>query len=280
MNDDLYDLHRAVEDRHWWFVGRRRIVERLLRRVLPAAPRPLIVEVGCGTGGNLAKLSRWYSCVGIDTSARAISHARTRAVNVRWICGTAPDDLGPTYGEARVVLLLDVLEHVADDFALFSRLLSGITPGGHVLIMVPADPALWTQHDVSYGHYRRYLPGRLTRLWHGLPVTLRLLSYFNTRLWPIVKLVRAVSRWRGHASGGAESDLALPPAPLNRLLETVLAGEATALIAALDQPQPTAYAFGVSLIALVRREAGHCPVRTRPAGVVPDQHDPQRLASA
>jgi SAM-dependent methyltransferase len=280
MNDALYDLHRAVEDRHWWFVGRRRIVRRLLGRILPETPRPVIVEVGCGTGGNLADLSQWYTCIGIDTSARAIAHARERDAPVRWVCGTAPDDLGSAFRDASVVLLLDVLEHVADDFALFSQLLAGLAPGSHVLIMVPADPALWTQHDVSYGHYRRYLPARLARLWDGLPVTVRLLSYFNARLWPMIKLVRAVSRWRGRASGGAGSDLVLPPAPLNRFLESVFAGEATALLAAVDAPQPSAYSAGVSLIALVRREAGACSVRCRPADAGPDQHDPGRLASA
>ena len=81
-------------------------------------------------------------------------------------------------------LLMDVLEHVPDDFAFLSELLAASSPGAHFLITVPANPSFWSAHDESNGHYRRYEPDRLGRLWSGLPVTTRLLTYFNARLYP------------------------------------------------------------------------------------------------
>ena len=94
MQHDQFQLHADIEQRHWWFVGRRRILCRLAAEVLPPSPQSLVVDVGCGTGGNLAALADRYRCVGIDTSAEAVELARRRFPNVQFIAGRAPQDLG------------------------------------------------------------------------------------------------------------------------------------------------------------------------------------------
>ncbi len=275
MNQDLYGVHRDLEERHWWFRGRRRIMRRLLAHVVPPEQSKVVIDVGCGTGANIASLADQYSCVGIDTAEQAIAPARSHFPAVRFVCGSAPEDLGPLMGQASALLLMDVLEHVPDDFVFFSRLVAALPPGAHVLITVPADPGLWSPHDVSFGHYRRYVPERLARVWAGLPVTVRLTSYYNTRLYPIVKLVRAVNRWRGRTSGLGQSDISMPPKPFNWCLEGLFAGEAACLLACVDHPQQLTYARGVSLVALLRREPGEIQVRHKPADLEPDLHDPQ-----
>ena len=85
--------------------GRRRILCRLVAEVLPPSPQAVIVDVGCGTGGNIAALADRYPCVGIDTSAEAIELARQRFPKVRFIAGRAPSDLGELAGQARLFLL-------------------------------------------------------------------------------------------------------------------------------------------------------------------------------
>ncbi len=54
MDRQVYARMAELEDRHWWFAARRRILTEVLARLvaLPAAPR--LLEAGCGTGGNLA----------------------------------------------------------------------------------------------------------------------------------------------------------------------------------------------------------------------------------
>ena len=274
MQSAQFRLNAEIEDAHWWFTGRRRVMREMIRQVLPPDGRPTIVDVGCGTGANLASMAGEYTCVGIDTSPEAIALARSRFPGSRFVCGRAPVDLGPAMADARMVLLMDVLEHVPDDFALLSQLLAASAPGTHFLITVPANRSMWTEHDESHGHYRRYDAGRLRQVWAGLPVTTRLLSHFNARLYPIVAAVRALSRLRGRAAGRAGTDLSQPKRPVNAALESILAGERRILVDLLQGRRSRGYGVGVSLIALIRRDEGAVVPRSKPPDVTPDLYDP------
>ncbi len=276
MQTEQFELHAEIEQFHWWFVARRRIMRTLIEAVLPPDPGTTIVDVGCGAGANLASLADAYRCVGIDTSRDAIRLASRRFPNVRFIRGLAPADLGPEAGDASMFLLMDVLEHVADDFALLSQLLAAASPGDFFLVTVPADMALWSPHDVTFGHYRRYTAERFARVWDGLPVETLLCSHFNSRLYPLIKFIRTVNRRRGRAKGQAETDFSLPSWPVNRVLQSVFAGEAKRLLTGLQRREPAPYDAGVSLVALLRRGEGPVTVRQKPGDVEQDFHDPRR----
>ncbi|MBI3466531.1 MAG: class I SAM-dependent methyltransferase, partial [Planctomycetes bacterium] len=230
MQSAQFQLHARIEEQHWWFVGRRRILRDVVSEVLPPRSGKMIVDVGCGTGANLAAFAEDYDCVGIDTSQEAISLARQRFPKVRFICGYAPQDLGETAAQADLVLLTDVLEHVPNDRAMLSRLVMSARPGACCLLTVPADMSLWSQHDVSFGHYRRYDLEQLSQVWAGLPVTALAISYFNARLYPAVKAVRTWNRRLRKAAGEAGTDFRLPSRPVNAALERIFAGESRTLI--------------------------------------------------
>jgi SAM-dependent methyltransferase len=272
MQSPQFELHADIEERHWWFVARRQILRAVIDTVLP--PEATIVDVGCGTGANLAGLADKYECVGIDASSQAIRLARRHFPAIHFIHGLAPRDLGSVMERARLILLTDVLEHVADDFALFSELLAAASPGTYFLMTVPADPQLWTDHDKAFGHYRRYDAKRFQQVWQGLAVRPIFTSYFNSRLYGIVKSVRQVSRWRGHAGGAAGTDFVLPSRPVNYLLSRCFAGERHKLARMAGGEDLTPYRRGVSLITLLRRADGHVERRTKPLDLGGDLHDP------
>jgi trans-aconitate methyltransferase len=274
MQSAQFHLHASVEDSHWWFVGRRRIMQDLVRQILPPSQYATVVDVGCGTGGNLAALADDYHCVGIDTSPEAIELARCRFPGRRFICGHAPDDLGGVMKEARLIVLMDVLEHVPDDFTFLSELLDASAPGTDFLVTVPANPSFFSAHDEFNGHYRRYDEDRFQRVWAGLPVTTLLLSHYNSRLYPIASAVRSWSRWSGRATGRAGTDVSLPVRPVNTVLRAIFAGESRVLVDLLRRRRRRGYATGLSLVALLRREAGEIAVRSRPDDVDPDRYDP------
>ncbi|HKD38029.1 MAG TPA: hypothetical protein VKB78_14550, partial [Pirellulales bacterium] len=138
---------------------------------------------------------------------------------------------------------------------------------------VPADPRLWNLHDQSFGHYRRYDRDRLIDLWEGLPLKPLLVSHYNSRLYPLVKTVRTINRWRGATAGSAGTDFRIPPAPLNKLLENAFAGERHKLCRALGARRG-GYSQGVSLIALLQRQTGTLAVRNKPVETAPDYFDP------
>lgn len=274
MQSAQFQLHAQIEEQHWWFVARRRILADVIQAVLPPSRQTTIVDVGCGTGANLAHLAADYECVGIDTSADAIRLAQARFPGVQFIRGFAPRDLGTIVERTRLVLLTDVLEHVPDDFALFSELLAATQPGAYFLVTVPADLSLWSEHDEAFGHYRRYDADRFAAIWNGLPVRPVFVSHFNTRLYPVVKAIRSWNRLRGKSTGEAGTDFRMPSPKINRALAQVFAGESERLVRMAGGQVDSPYRRGVSLMALLKREAGPVEVRHKPANVVADYFDP------
>jgi SAM-dependent methyltransferase len=253
MGPEQFDVHALLEREHWWFTARRHIVEQVIHSLLPPGTGRGVVDVGCGTGANLGSLADRYTCTGIDPSAQAIAYAQHRYPDVNFVCGIAPHDLGEAAAAADLILLMDVLEHVAEDRQLLAGLVAVAKPGAHLLLTVPADMALWSAHDVSFGHYRRYDRLTLERVWTGLPVAVKMLSYFNARLYPVVKMVRVLSQWRGRAGGYAGTDLSRPPRLANRILHATFAGESKRLLACLEGQPGGAYRSGVSLIAVLEK---------------------------
>lgn len=271
MGPELFDLHARVEDTHWWFTGRRDIMRRLVDRAAP--PGRAVVDIGCGTGANIAALWGRYPVLGVDTSADALRHARAHFPAVRFAEGTAETVLPPIGETIGCVLLMDVLEHVPDDFSLLAAVLAPLKAGTQVVVTVPADMRLWSGHDIAFQHYRRYDLARLEAIWAGQPVRLRLLSHFCSRLyWPI-RAIRAFQRRFTPDAQAKHSDLSTAPTLINRPLRRLFAGEGKVLAAALDRNvQP--FQHGSSLLAVLEREEGSVLTQGKPAGLAPDPHDP------
>jgi hypothetical protein len=91
-----------------------------------------------------------------------------------------------------------------------------------------------------------------------------MVSYFNARLLPMVRLVRAWNRRNGKAAGQAGTDFWIPRAPVNRMLEATFAGEASRLVRRLHNGRSGGFGRGASLLAILRREEGPVPGRQKP----------------
>lgn len=253
MDEELFRQHAELETRHWWFRARREIVSHLVRRGIGLATDARVVDVGCGTGANVAHLAHWYRSLGIDPSPVAIQLARDRFPGPAFVQGSAPKGLPTWTRGGELFLLMDVLEHVADDAGLLRRLVDWLDVGSRLLITVPANPALWTSHDVAHGHHRRYELEGLASLLEGVSCEVELLSYFNSRAYPLLWSVRKIRRWVESERRSRSPDLWLPPAPLNELLYRAFRGEAARLLEVL-MGRGRAYPRGLSLIAIGRLE--------------------------
>ena len=274
MDKAEFDLHAKVEQRHWWFTGRRHIMQQLLRQLSPPGEGHTVVDIGCGTGANIGSLAEEYKAVGVDASDYAIEHAQKTFPNVEFHCTTDSAVLAEIVSTANVVTIMDVLEHVPDDYEMLSQLLSASREGAHFLITVPANLSLWSKHDEVFGHYRRYDADQLAAVWAGLDVECRLLSYFNARLYPVVRFIRGRKKKREQGTDAHESDLKTPMAPLNVALHSVFAGESRKLARALRHDIPMPYKQGVSLLAVLRRGADEIAPRSRPEDAARDYFNP------
>ena len=261
-------LHAEMEERHWWFLGRRRIMIDLANRLVPPNEGKRVVDIGCGTGGNIASLAQAYVATGIDAEPIAIDLANARYPDVRFWCGQIEQMPREIDANTDLYLLMDVLEHVPEDFWFLSTLLARCRTGAHVMITVPAHERLWSSHDVALGHYRRYDKERLQWTWQDLPVAVRAMSYFNTRLYPAIRLVRGLGRYLRRSYGSAGTDLSLPPRPVNSLLTGWFAGEASVLAEVLAGGS-RGYRTGASLLAILRVD-GITAQRSKPANAPPD----------
>ena len=105
MEPELYNRFYAADQRGWWFVGRRKIVlQELLRHGRPSR----VLDVGCGTGGELAALEREsLKAWGLDPSPLATGYCRERELRVTRASGL---DIPFRDGAFDAALLLDVIE--------------------------------------------------------------------------------------------------------------------------------------------------------------------------
>jgi SAM-dependent methyltransferase len=134
---------------HPWEIARARLVADLLG----SAPLGRVVDVGAGDAFVARTLARE---AGADIVA--VDAAYSDADLVRYATAGVRTARAIPAGEFDTALLLDVLEHVADDAALLRDVVAHVAPRGRVLITVPAWPALFSAHDRMLAHHRRYRP--------------------------------------------------------------------------------------------------------------------------
>ncbi|MEI8229689.1 MAG: class I SAM-dependent methyltransferase [Candidatus Peregrinibacteria bacterium] len=270
MDHPQFTVHAATEESHWWFHGRLAIVQSLLTRILPPSKDTIIIDAGCGTGGMSGALIPSYDVRGIDPVEEAIAFARKKFPTIPFRVGSVPEDIQDWLKEAKGIVLLDVLEHVEEDFLFVSTLLAAMRPGTFLLLTAPADPTLWGEHDRGFAHCRRYTMERMRSLWKDLPVTELCVSPINARLYWIVKCGRWLSRFLGRSLGPGSTDLGMPMRPINALLQWIFGGEKHRLLKVLElHGKP--YRHGVSILALLQREPGEIVPRGRPANLPPDE---------
>lgn len=216
----LLRQHLELEERHWWFVARRRIVLGVLERHLGAQRSLKILDAGCGGGATLQSLRRYGRARGMELSEEAVRYARERG---REVVEGSIENMPFAAGEFDLALALDVVEHVPEDLRALEELCRTLRPGGSLLVTVPALEMLWSAHDVANGHYRRYTLCGLRRRVEESGFEIVTATYFNTLLFPAILAVRGLQRLRPKE---AASDVSEVPAPLNSLLARIFALEA------------------------------------------------------
>jgi SAM-dependent methyltransferase len=248
VRTELYRDYFEIEDRHWWFRGRRAIFLRLLDRYLPPSNsrERRLLDVGCGTGAMLRDLERYGLATGIEAEDAAVRLCRERGLTAVLRAEAPPL---PFEDESfDLVTALDVLEHVDDDVEVMREIERTLRPGGLTLLSVPAYGFLWGLQDEVAHHKRRYVARQLSDRIEAAGLEIRRLSYFNTALFLPIAIVRLLRRVKTSAPG-VRSDFDMTrPGRLNEALARVFASEAW-IVERADLP------FGVSIVACALKRA-------------------------
>jgi SAM-dependent methyltransferase len=254
VEDAEFRAQVAVDEHHWWFRGRRRVIHAQLARLeLPVDCQ--VLDAGCGSGRTMDELSRYGRVSGFDLNPLGVSYAqarghgdvhRARVEEIPW-----PDE------SFDLITCLDVIEHTPDDVASLRELRRVARPGGALLVTVPAYQLLWSSHDVANHHYRRYRSPRLLAAAREAGWEPRGWTYFNSILLAPAAMVRLSERLRrGRRRRPPEhSHVEMTPRWLDGVLELPLRIEAAAIGRGLRLPA------GLSLMAVFRPATSPQPAR-------------------
>jgi len=246
----------AIEDRHFWFRARNRVISTLVKQITTdLASSYWVLEVGCGTGNVLRVLEQ--TCpggvvVGMDLFTEGLQYARQRTS-----CLLVQGDMHmPPFGRRfDLIGLFDLLEHLPDDIQVLRDLYAMLAPGGRLLLTVPAHPSLWSYFDGASHHCRRYELAELESKLIRTDYRIEYLTQYMASIFPLVWLKRRlvasterclandVNRTHELASG----ELRIMPV-LNDLLVLLLAQEARMIARRRQLP------IGTSLLAIARKD--------------------------
>lgn len=244
MDAALIEQMAALEDDHWWFVGRAMLVTALVEQECERRGGRVerLVDVGSGTGRILERLSRLAeAAVGVEVEGSAVSLARARGLDVR----SAPADALPFEdGSVDLVTCFDVLEHLDDDVAAVREVHRILRPGGAFVFSVPAYSWLWSRHDDAHQHRRRYTERTLRATVAAGGLHVRSAGYLMTLLFPLAVAERVAARLHRRAPRG----LSLPRSPLNAVLLRIVLAERRVVLRG-------GFPFGLSAFGVAERSA-------------------------
>jgi len=242
MEASVYREMASLQKKHWWYCGRREILQELMSNLLPKGSQS-ILEIGCGPGGNLEMLGQFGDVKAVEMDDEARQHASSlSAIPIH--PGHLPDNIPTELADGHdLICLFDVLEHVEHEEAALARIYEMLPPGGNLLLTVPAYQWLFGPHDKLNHHHRRYTEAQLTQKLIQAGFDVKRTSYFNFWLFPLAVLARLsdilFSRKTSSGSG-------LPASRLNNLLKTIFSSEKSWIVR-------HNFPFGVSIYALAAK---------------------------
>jgi len=244
MQQHTYAIMDRVEDSHWWFVGRRAILESFLKGIVRSLrsriENPKILDVGCGTGANLEMLSQFGSAEGVDVSDDALDFCRQKGLTVqKGLAETLP------YADETfdISTALDVIEHLDDDGAGLREMHRVTKRGGYSLIFVPAFMWLWGVQDDISNHRIRYTKSQIVERIEKAGFRVERATYANFTFFAPILGGRALMKLTGIKP---ESENNVNISALNGLFGSIFSAERFWL-------KRFGFPFGVSIVVVAKK---------------------------
>lgn len=248
-NDDCFD----VEDHSFWFRHRNECIAAVVD-AFPPPQQGAIFDVGGGNGFVARGLARaGHPVVLVEPGQSGAHNAKQRGLE-HVVCATT-ETAGFLPGVLPAVGLFDVIEHVEDDHGFLRDIRTLMVEGGRLYATVPSFNALWSDEDVSAGHYRRYQLGELCQRLEQAGFEIEFSSYFF-RILPVpIFLIRTLPYRLGIVGRRAAKEDAgrgahrVKPGLGSRVLESLLRAELRELEALRSMR------FGGSCLVVARKRS-------------------------
>lgn len=246
MKNEMYQSMYETDSYHWWFRGKREIVDALAQDALSQKndTEKTIIDFGCGCGLMLEALQKYGNVTGADFSEQALKYCQNRfAGKLRKIDLSISSTMNEKYDFA---VALDILEHIDNDEIAAQNLYASMKSGGKCIVTVPAFQWLWTAHDNNCMHKRRYNKAALERLLTTSGFTVDFVSYYNFFLSPAIIVVRLFTKILG-LDKNSSLENKFSDNFVNKLLYRIFITEKKFILKRKHFP------FGVSLIAIISK---------------------------
>jgi SAM-dependent methyltransferase len=192
MQEIVYHTNYKLEESYWWFVARNMIILSLIERYSDLKQGDKLLDVGCGTGAFAKMLSDKYEVLCLDTSPLALDYCRSRGLENLFEMDLK--DFPSESHEIKAITMLDVIEHIEDDSALLKTAYDLLPKGAYLISTVPAYQWLWSKHDITHMHFRRYTQKNINALLKQAGFEKIFSTYFNTILFPIGIIDRSIKK--------------------------------------------------------------------------------------
>jgi SAM-dependent methyltransferase len=185
---------------YWWYRARADLLQAALGPHVGQPSR--VLDVGSADGPSVGWLQGDFERWSLDVDPRGLAPGRG-------VCGSAT---ALPFKDAvfDVVSAFDVVEHCADEGAALRELARVLTPGGRLLVSVPAYQWAWTDHDVQAGHHRRYTRARLGRAVERSGLVVQRASYGFAGVFPFFVAERVARRVGERRRGPRSHEDGLP----------------------------------------------------------------------
>jgi SAM-dependent methyltransferase len=242
MKITTYNVEAEVEETHWWFVGRGKLLKSLIDKMHIPLDAP-ILDLGTSTGSNLRLLRDlgFSNYQGLDSSDEAIQWCAEKnlgSVQKGDVCNIPFES-----DQFRLVLATDIIEHVDEDLLALSEIHRVLSQNGVAIITVPAFQMLWGLQDQVAHHKRRYLINSLKCRLELAGLICQEIFYFNYVLFLPILLARQIVKILPIKTLHSENQINTPL--LNRVLTTIFLVDVW-LARRIKTP------LGVSILAVVR----------------------------
>lgn len=249
MDLSQYERFWEIDQKHWWFVARRKIVDCMISSIVRPSTDLKILDIGTGSGGMVPLLSKYGQLTATEpdqatfgyTSDRFKEYPRVQFMHGGW------ESLDLPGGQFDLVTAFDVLEHCENDVQALTQWKSWLNERGTLLLTVPAFSSLWGINDELSHHYRRYDRNTLTKALEAVNFKIDKMSYVNALMfgpvWVSRNIKDRVDRVLSRGKEVSPWDFGMPPGPINAVLEKSFSWETTVL-PEHDLP------FGTSLVCV------------------------------
>ena len=194
---DLKELENGVQpEKHWYYQSKKQPLLHYTRLLLRKVPKLTIVDVGSGSGFFARELEKEFGdriekvwLVDINYTPEEIAETKDQKIEKALFI--------PEKMNHALVVLMDVLEHLADDLDMLASIRRACEGGeNYYFITVPAFQSLWSGHDDYLGHYRRYKIPMLRNVVKQAGFKSGKFFYLYGALFPLVWLVRRINNLR------------------------------------------------------------------------------------